>query len=87
MNKFGGVFPPPNTTVQEVGATSSDVAELAANSTEIYKTAKETVPVKQGHLIRAVERDQGVIESDNSATKSYSRVILESTHSLLSSCC
>ena len=51
MDKLAGVFLSQNTTVQEVGATSSDVAETATNSPEIYKTAKETVSVEQGQLL------------------------------------
>ena len=48
VNKLAGVFFSRNTTVQEVGATSSDVAEPATDSTEIYMTAKETLSVEQG---------------------------------------
>ena len=46
--------------MQGVGATSSDVAESATDTTEIYKTAKESVSVEPGPLLQAVEPDQCV---------------------------
>ena len=66
--------------MQEVGATSSHVAEPA---TEIHKTAKETVSVEQGQPLRAAEPHQCVLR----VKTQRQRVILEFTHSLLSSWC
>ena len=83
VNKLTEVFSSQNTTVQEVGAASSDVAEPATDTTEIYKTAKETVSDEQGQLLRAVEPDHGVLE----VKAQRQRVILEFTHSLLSFWC
>ena len=65
--------------MQEVGATSSDVAEPATDSTEIYKTTKESVSVEQGQLLRAAEPDQGVLKVKTQRP----RYIVEFTHSLL----
>ena len=60
-NKLAGVFPSQITTVQEGEATSStDVAEPVADSTEVYKTAKEFVSVEGEQLLRAVEPDLNV---------------------------
>ena len=59
--------------MQEVGAASSDVAEPATDSTEIYKTANESVSVEQGQLLLAVETDQGVLKV-KTQTESFSRV-------------
>ena len=50
-------FPSQNATVQEDGATSTDVAEPVADSTEVYKTTNESVSVEQGQLLRAAEPD------------------------------
>ena len=55
MNKLAGVFPSQSTTVHEVEATSSDMAELATDSTEIDKTAKDSVSGEQGQQLQAVE--------------------------------
>ena len=52
-------------------------------TTEIYKTADESVSVQQGQLLRAIEKDQGVLK----VRTQRQRVILEFTHSLLSSWC
>ena len=61
-NKLAGVFPSQSTTVQDDRATSStDVAEPAAHSTEVYKTTKESVSVEQGQLLRAADPDQRVL--------------------------
>ena len=87
VNKLAGVFPSPSTTVQEVEATSSDVAETATDSTEIYKTAKESVSVEQGQLLRAVEPDQGILKVKNTATESHSRVHTLAAEFLVYSMC
>ena len=80
VNKLAGVFPSQSTTVQEGGATSStDVAEPAAGSTEVYKTAKESVSVEQGQPLRAVEPDQCVLK----VKTQRQRYTVEFTHSLL----
>ena len=48
VKKLAGVFPSQITTVREGGATSStDVAEPAADSAEVYKTSKEFVPLNR----------------------------------------
>ena len=84
VNKLAGVFPSQSTTVQEDGVTSStDAAEPATDSTEIYKTANESVSVDQGQLLQAVEPDQGVLK----VKTQRQIVILEFTHSLQSSWC
>ena len=83
MDKLAGVFLSQCTTVQEVEATSSDVAEPPTDSTEIYLTAKETVSVEQGQQLRGVEPDQEIMK----VKTQRQRVILEFTHSLLSSWC
>ena len=63
VNKLAGVFPSQNTTVQEVGATSSDVAEPATDSTEIYSphgrfcwsaTAMTTATLQPSHSLHVV---------------------------------
>ena len=70
--------------MQQDGATSStDVAEPVADSTEVYKTAKESVSVEQGQPLRAAEPDQCVL---NVKTQRQ-RDTVEITHSLLSSWC
>ena len=79
LNELAGVFPSQSTTVQEVEATPSDVAETDEDSTEIYKTAKESVSVEQGQILQAVEPDQEVLKVKTQ--------LLEFTNSLLSSWC
>ena len=59
------------------------MAESATDSTEIYKTGKESVSVEQGQLLQAIEPGQGVLKGKTQRQ----RVILEFTHSLLSSWC
>ena len=83
MNKLAGVFPSQSTTVQVIEATSSDVADTATDSAEICKTAKESVSVEQGQILQAVEPDQGGLKLKTQRQ----RVMLEFTHSLLSSWC
>ena len=68
VNKLAGVFPSQITTVQ-----STDVAEPVTDSTEVYKTAKESVSVEQGQLLRAAEPDQCVLKMKNTATERYCR--------------
>ena len=69
--------------MQKAGATSStDVAELVTDSTEVYKTTKESVSVEQGQLLRAAEPDQCVL---NVKTPRQSDTV-EFTHSLLGVC-
>ena len=80
VNKLAGVFPSQSTTVQEDGGTSStDVAELVADSTEVFETTMESVSLEQGQLLRAAEPDQCVL---NLKTRRQ-REIVECTHSLL----
>ena len=63
VNKLAGVFRSQITRVQEGGATSStDVAKPVTDSTEVHKTAKESVSVEQGQLLRAAEPDQCVLK-------------------------
>ena len=46
VNKLAEVFPSQSTAVHEDGATSStNVAEPVTNSTDVYKTTKESVSV------------------------------------------
>ena len=65
--------------MQEDGAPSStDVAELVTDSTEVDKTTKESVSVQQGQLLRAAEPDQGVLKMETRRQ----RGTVEFTHSL-----
>ena len=59
--------------MQEVEATSSDVTEKAADFTEMYKTAKESVSVGQGQLTASSRTRLRCIKSENAATESNSR--------------
>ena len=69
-----------STPVQEDGSTSStDVAELVTDSTEVYETTKESLSAEQGQLLRAAEPDQCVLKVK---TQRQSDTV-ESTHSLL----
>ena len=80
MNKLAEVFPSQITTVQEDVATSStDVAEPVTDSTEVYKTTKESVSVEQVQLLQAAEPDQCVLK----VKVQRQRGIVEFTHSLL----
>ena len=63
VNKLAGFFLSQSTTVQEDGvASSTDVAEPVTDSTEVYKTTKESVFVEQGQQLRAAEPDQCVLK-------------------------
>ena len=80
VNKMTGVFPSQIIPVQEDGATSStDVAELVTDFTEVYKTLKESTSVEQGQLLRAAEPDQCVLK----VKTQRQRDTVEFTHSLL----
>ena len=80
VNKLAGVFPSQITTVQEDGATSpTDVAKPVTDSTEFHKTAKESVSVEQGQLLRAAEPDQCVLK----VKTQRQRDTVEFTHSLM----
>ena len=66
--------------MQEGGATSStDVTEQVTDSTEVHKTAKESVSVEQEQLLRAAEPDQCIL---NVKTQRQ-RYTVEFAHSLL----
>ena len=53
--------------------------EPVADSTEVYRTLKESVSVEQGQLLRAAEPDQGVLK----VKTQRQRDTVEFTHSLL----
>ena len=42
---------------EDAAASSTDMAEPFTDSTEVYKTTKESVSVEQEHLPRAPEPD------------------------------
>ena len=67
--------------------SSTDAAEPATDSTEIYKTANGSVSVDQGQLLQAVEPDQGVLKVKNTATDRYSRVHTLAAEFLVYSMC
>ena len=80
VNKLPAFFFSQSTTVQEDGATSStDVTEPVTDSTEVCKTAKESVSVEQEQLLRAAEPDQCIL---NVQTQRQ-RYTVQFTHSLL----
>ena len=82
MNKVAEVFPSQSTTVQEDGAASStDVIEPVADSTEVCKILKEFVSVEQVQRRRAGRTRSMCIESENTATE-----ILSSSHTLTAGC-
>ena len=55
------------------------MAEPVTDSTEVYKTSKESVSVEQGQLLRAAEPDQCVLK----VKTQRQRETVEFTHSLL----
>ena len=65
--------------VQEDGATPTDVAEPVCDSTEVYKTLRESVSVEQGQPLRATEPDQCVLKVKTLRQRDTD----EFTHSLL----